>query len=203
MYNPSSPVLKFWFVMRISPQETLNATIGEFQEILDLIAEYDWDFDNYLTEDVPAAVKRLLLFSGKFLFFCVNSGLFLELILLAVPAFICISRSFILVDSTSEPPFSLKHLHKHLCCSTWFSSFHLSLGAKYACRWIMCWAIVQAEMAKFWVLATRWAASSCMLCWPPVVGASTYLEAPSLMIYQDQLCLLQLSCFFSGVFFPS
>jgi hypothetical protein len=55
--------------MRISPQETLNATIGEFQEILDLIAEYDWDFDNYLTEDVPAAVKSLLLFSGKFLFF--------------------------------------------------------------------------------------------------------------------------------------
>jgi hypothetical protein len=50
-------------------QETLNATIGEFQEILDLIAEYDWDFDNYLTEDVPAAVKSLLLFSGKFLFF--------------------------------------------------------------------------------------------------------------------------------------
>jgi hypothetical protein len=124
--------------MRISPQETLNATIGEFQEILDLIAEYDWDFDNYLTEDVPAAVKSLLLFSGKFLFFCVNSGLFLELILLAVSAFVCISRGFILVGSTSEPPFSLKHLHKHLCCSTWFSSFHLSLGAKYACRWIMC-----------------------------------------------------------------
>jgi hypothetical protein len=119
-------------------QETLNATIGEFQEILDLIAEYDWDFDNYLTEDVPAAVKCLLLFSGKFLFICVNSGLFLELILLAVPAFICISRGFILVDSTSEPPFSLKHLHKHLCCSTWFSGFYLSLGAKYACRWIMC-----------------------------------------------------------------
>jgi len=56
--------------MRISPQETLNATIGEFQEILDLIAEYDWDFDNYLMEDVPAAVKSLLLFSGKFLFLC-------------------------------------------------------------------------------------------------------------------------------------
>jgi len=74
MYIPSPPVLKFWFVMRISPQETLNATIGEFQEILDLIAEYDWDFDNYLTEDVPAAVKSLLLFSGKFLFFVWTQG---------------------------------------------------------------------------------------------------------------------------------
>ncbi|CAM6064621.1 unnamed protein product [Sphagnum tenellum] len=46
-------------------QETLNATIGEFQEILDLIAEYDWDFDNYLTEDVPAAMDYVLSHSAS------------------------------------------------------------------------------------------------------------------------------------------
>jgi len=46
-------------------QETLNATIGEFQEILDLIAEYDWDFDNYLMEDVPAAMDYVLSHSAS------------------------------------------------------------------------------------------------------------------------------------------
>lgn len=37
-------------------QERLSATIEDFQKQLDLIVIYDWDFDNYLEEDVPAAV---------------------------------------------------------------------------------------------------------------------------------------------------
>lgn len=38
-------------------QERLSATIEDFQKQLDLIITYDWDFDNYLEEDVPAAVR--------------------------------------------------------------------------------------------------------------------------------------------------
>lgn len=41
----------------MSLQERLTATITEFQEVLELIAKYDWDFDTYLQEDVPAAVS--------------------------------------------------------------------------------------------------------------------------------------------------
>ncbi|KAG1368128.1 hypothetical protein COCNU_14G005960 [Cocos nucifera] len=36
-------------------QERLSATIEDFQKQLDLIVIYDWDFDHYLEEDVPAA----------------------------------------------------------------------------------------------------------------------------------------------------
>lgn len=41
----------------IDLQERLSATIEDFQKQLDLIVKYDWDFDNYLEEDVPAAVR--------------------------------------------------------------------------------------------------------------------------------------------------
>lgn len=41
----------------LSLQERLTTTISDFQETLDLIAKYDWDFDSYLEEDVPAAVS--------------------------------------------------------------------------------------------------------------------------------------------------
>lgn len=38
-------------------QQRLTTTMGGFQEQLDLILKYDWDFDTYLEEDVPAAVR--------------------------------------------------------------------------------------------------------------------------------------------------
>lgn len=38
-------------------QERLTTTIEDFQKQLDLIVKYDWDFDHYLEEDVPAAVR--------------------------------------------------------------------------------------------------------------------------------------------------
>jgi hypothetical protein len=38
-------------------QERLSSIIEDFQKQLDLIVKYDWDFDNYLEEDVPAAVR--------------------------------------------------------------------------------------------------------------------------------------------------
>ncbi|CAL9042433.1 unnamed protein product [Musa banksii] len=42
-------------------QERLSATIEDFQKQLDLIITYDWDFDNYLEEDVPAAMEYIRL----------------------------------------------------------------------------------------------------------------------------------------------
>ncbi|CAH8382439.1 unnamed protein product [Eruca vesicaria subsp. sativa] len=41
----------------IDLQERLTSTIEDFQNQLDLIVKYDWDFDNYLEEDVPAAIE--------------------------------------------------------------------------------------------------------------------------------------------------
>lgn len=38
-------------------QERLSTTIQDFQKQLDLIVTYNWDFDNYLEEDIPAAVR--------------------------------------------------------------------------------------------------------------------------------------------------
>ncbi|KAK9276683.1 hypothetical protein L1049_006219 [Liquidambar formosana] len=38
-------------------QERFYSTIEDFQKQLDLIVKYDWDFDRYLEEDVPAAVR--------------------------------------------------------------------------------------------------------------------------------------------------
>ncbi|CAH1416945.1 unnamed protein product [Lactuca virosa] len=38
-------------------QERLTTTMEDFQKQLDMIVKYDWDFDHYLEEDVPAAVR--------------------------------------------------------------------------------------------------------------------------------------------------
>lgn len=40
-----------------SLQERLNTTVGSVQDVIELVSKYDWDFDNYLEEDVPAAVR--------------------------------------------------------------------------------------------------------------------------------------------------
>ncbi|KAJ0038509.1 hypothetical protein Pint_22081 [Pistacia integerrima] len=40
-------------------QERLFSTIDDFQKQLDLIVKYDWDFDHYLEEDVPAAMEYI------------------------------------------------------------------------------------------------------------------------------------------------
>jgi pimeloyl-ACP methyl ester carboxylesterase len=39
-----------------SLQERLNTTVGSVQDVIELVSRYDWDFDNYLEEDVPAAM---------------------------------------------------------------------------------------------------------------------------------------------------
>lgn len=38
-------------------QERFFTTIEDFQKQLDLMVKYDWDFDHYLEEDIPAAVR--------------------------------------------------------------------------------------------------------------------------------------------------
>ncbi|MBA0873177.1 hypothetical protein Goshw_028575 [Gossypium schwendimanii] len=43
----------------IDMQERLSSTIEDFQKQLDLIVKYDWDFDHYLEEDVPAAMEYI------------------------------------------------------------------------------------------------------------------------------------------------
>lgn len=40
-------------------QERLMTTIDDFQKLLDLVVAYDWDFDNYLEEDVPAVMDHI------------------------------------------------------------------------------------------------------------------------------------------------
>uniref|UniRef100_A0A2P2J8V0 AB hydrolase-1 domain-containing protein n=1 Tax=Rhizophora mucronata TaxID=61149 RepID=A0A2P2J8V0_RHIMU len=40
-------------------QERLFSTIEDFQKQLDLIVKYDWDFDNYLEEDVPVVMEYI------------------------------------------------------------------------------------------------------------------------------------------------
>ncbi|CAI9096129.1 OLC1v1032209C1 [Oldenlandia corymbosa var. corymbosa] len=40
-------------------QERLAATVEDFQKQLELIIKYDWDFDHYLEEDVPAAMEYI------------------------------------------------------------------------------------------------------------------------------------------------
>eukprot|EP01018_Ginkgo_biloba_P026031 Gb_11999 [translate_table: standard] len=37
--------------------ERLISTIDDFQKQVDLIVKYDWDFDHYLEEDIPAVVR--------------------------------------------------------------------------------------------------------------------------------------------------
>lgn len=41
-------------------QERLSTTVEDFQKQLDLIVKYDWDFENYLEEDVPAAMEYVM-----------------------------------------------------------------------------------------------------------------------------------------------
>ncbi|KAH7856987.1 hypothetical protein Vadar_007669 [Vaccinium darrowii] len=41
----------------IGMQDRIIATIDDFQTQVDVIAKYDWDFDHYLEEDVPAAME--------------------------------------------------------------------------------------------------------------------------------------------------
>ena len=44
----------------------VTSALEEFQEQLDVYEKYDWDFDNYLEEDVPAAVRCFFFFWGGF-----------------------------------------------------------------------------------------------------------------------------------------
>lgn len=38
-------------------QERFSTSIVDFQKQVDLVLKYRWDFDHYLEEDVPAAVR--------------------------------------------------------------------------------------------------------------------------------------------------
>lgn len=37
--------------------ENFNTTLGDLQQQFELIFKYDWDFDHFLDEDVPAVVR--------------------------------------------------------------------------------------------------------------------------------------------------
>lgn len=41
--------------------DRFTTTLEEFQKQIELIVKYDWDFDHYLEEDVPAAVRQMFL----------------------------------------------------------------------------------------------------------------------------------------------
>ncbi|BFG17118.1 hypothetical protein CerSpe_033920 [Prunus speciosa] len=41
-------------------QERFASTLEDFQKQLDLIVKYDWDFDHYLEEDVPAVMEYIM-----------------------------------------------------------------------------------------------------------------------------------------------
>ncbi|KAJ4959943.1 hypothetical protein NE237_019853 [Protea cynaroides] len=43
----------------IDLQDRFTTTIEDFQKQLDLIVKYDWDFDNYLEEDVPSVMEYI------------------------------------------------------------------------------------------------------------------------------------------------
>ncbi|KAL3510711.1 hypothetical protein ACH5RR_030112 [Cinchona calisaya] len=45
-------------------QERFVTTLEDFQKQLDLIVKYDWDFDHYLEEDVPAAMEYIRAQTG-------------------------------------------------------------------------------------------------------------------------------------------
>ncbi|XP_057961483.1 uncharacterized protein LOC131153293 isoform X2 [Malania oleifera] len=40
-------------------QELFSTTLEDFQKQLELVVKYDWDFDHYLEEDVPAAMEYI------------------------------------------------------------------------------------------------------------------------------------------------
>ncbi|XP_056175070.1 uncharacterized protein LOC115676773 isoform X2 [Syzygium oleosum] len=44
-------------------QEHLSSTLEDFQKQLDVIENYDWDFDHYLEEDVPTAMDYIRTYS--------------------------------------------------------------------------------------------------------------------------------------------
>lgn len=44
----------------IDLQARFTSTIEDFQKQLDLLVKYDWDFDHYLEEDVPAAMEYIM-----------------------------------------------------------------------------------------------------------------------------------------------
>lgn len=41
-------------------QERLSSALEDFQKQLDLILKYDWDFDHYLEEDIPAVMEYIM-----------------------------------------------------------------------------------------------------------------------------------------------
>ncbi|GFP84689.1 hypothetical protein PHJA_000612800 [Phtheirospermum japonicum] len=43
----------------IIDEERLSTTVDDFQKQLDLIIKYDWDFDHYLEEDIPAVMEYI------------------------------------------------------------------------------------------------------------------------------------------------
>ncbi|KAL1074005.1 hypothetical protein V6Z11_D11G260300 [Gossypium hirsutum] len=49
----SSPVRAF------DMQNSISTALKDMQKQLDLISKYDWDFDNYLEEDVPAVMEYI------------------------------------------------------------------------------------------------------------------------------------------------
>jgi len=40
-------------------REWLISTMDTFQKVVDLIVKYDWDFDNYLEEDIPVVMEYI------------------------------------------------------------------------------------------------------------------------------------------------
>lgn len=43
-------------------QDRLSKRVGDFKQRLEVFPRYNWDFDNYLEEDIPSAVRWHLLF---------------------------------------------------------------------------------------------------------------------------------------------
>lgn len=38
-------------------QDRLSKRVGDFKQRLEVFPRYNWDFDNYLEEDIPSAVR--------------------------------------------------------------------------------------------------------------------------------------------------
>ena len=48
---------RFFPAQILELQDRFTANLEEFQKQLELIVKYNWDFDHYLEEDIPAAVR--------------------------------------------------------------------------------------------------------------------------------------------------
>jgi hypothetical protein len=60
LFSTYTPIhVKITHSLIVLLQERLTTAISDFQEVLELIDKYDWDFDTYLEEDVPAAVSSI------------------------------------------------------------------------------------------------------------------------------------------------